>query len=330
MMRMIKKNLRKIMMAAAILAAALAFALFYSYAFQDANAKSYSLIYIPKVQDEDNDFWSTLIEGAQMAAEEYNATLEILAPDSETDYEQQRQYLEEAIAKKPDAILISPSSYTENIETMEKVKEAGIRLVFVDSVVSEDIQDLTVATDNVNMGEQLGEYACQFLDENSQIAIVAHVEGSSTALEREEGIRTGLGEYESQIVETVFSGSEYSVAYEQTCALIEKYPDLTMIIGTNEYSAVGAARAIRDLGLQDQIIFVGIDSSLEMIQLMEEGIFRGFIIQKSFNMGYLGVEKTIELLNGSLKEGTNLDSGSKLITREELYTEENQKLLFPF
>lgn len=318
------------MIAAAVLAAVLSFALLYSYAFQDTNIKSYSLIFIPKVWDEDNDFWSTLIEGANMAAEEYNATLEILAPDSETDYEQQRQYLEEAIAKKPDAVLISPSSYTENIETLEKVKEAGIRLVFIDSVVSEEVQELTVATDNVNMGEQLGEYACQFLDENSQIAIVAHVEGSSTALEREEGIRTGLGEYESQIVETVFSGSEYSVAYQQTCELIEKYPDLTMIISTNEYSAVGAARAIRDLGLQDQIIFVGIDSSLEMIQLMEEGIFQGFIIQKSFNMGYLGVEKTIELLNGGLKEGTNLDSGSKLITREELYTEENQKLLFPF
>ncbi|MCD8011830.1 MAG: substrate-binding domain-containing protein [Lachnospiraceae bacterium] len=329
-MRMIKKNLRTIVMAAAILAVILIVAMFYSYAFGDADEKSYYLIYIPKVWDEDNDFWSALIEGAQMAAEEYHATLEILAPDSETDYDQQRQYIEEAIAKKPDAILVSPSSYTENIETLKKVKENGIRLVFIDSVVSEEIQDLTVATDNVNMGEQLGEYVCQFLDENSQIAIVAHVEGSSTAIEREEGIRTGLGAYESRIVETVFSGSEYSVAYEQTCALIEKYPDLTMIIGTNEYSAVGAARAIRDLGLQDQITFVGIDSSLEMIQLMEEGIFRGFIIQKSFNMGYLGVETTIGLLNGSVKEGTNLDSGSKLITREELYTEENQKLLFPF
>ncbi|MCD7746657.1 MAG: substrate-binding domain-containing protein [Lachnospiraceae bacterium] len=330
-MRMrIKKNLRTIMMAAAAVAAVLIVALYYSYAFGGADEKSYYLIYIPKVLDEDNDFWSTLLEGAQMAAEEHHATLEILAPDSETDYEQQRQYIEEAIAKKPDAILVSPSSYTENIETLEKVKENGIRLVFIDSVVSEEVQDLTVATDNVNMGEQLGAYVCQFLDENSQIAIVAHVEGSSTAIEREEGIRAGLGEYESRIVETVFSGSEYSVAYEQTCALIEKYPDLTRIIGTNEYSAVGAARAIRDLGLQDQITFVGIDSSLEMIQLMEEGIFQGFIIQKSFNMGYLGVENTIALLNGSVKEGTNLDSGSKLITREELYTEENQKLLFPF
>ncbi|MCD7817482.1 MAG: substrate-binding domain-containing protein, partial [Lachnospiraceae bacterium] len=205
-----------------------------------------------------------------------------------------------------------------------------IRLVFIDSVVSEEIQDLTVATDNVSMGEQLGEYAQQFLNENSQIAIVAHVEGSSTATEREEGIRTGLGDYEDQIVETVFCGSEYNVAYEQTCELLEKYPDLTMLIGTNEYAAVGAARAVRDYGLQDQITFLGVDSSLEMIQLMEEGIFQGFTFQKSFNMGYLGVEKTIELLNGTIKEGTYLDSGSKLITREDLYTEENQKLLFPF
>ena len=62
-----------------------------------------------------------------------------------------------------------------------------------------------------------------------------------------------------------------------------------MIVGLNEYSAVGAARAVLELGLSDQIYMAGIDSSLEQIQLLEAGVYEALAIQKPFNMGYLGV-----------------------------------------
>lgn len=67
--------------------------------------KSYSLIYIPKVVDGTNDFWTSLILGTEMAAKEYRADIEIMAPEDENDVEGQNRLLEEAIEKKPDAIL---------------------------------------------------------------------------------------------------------------------------------------------------------------------------------------------------------------------------------
>ena len=102
-----------------------------------------------------------------------------------------------------------------------------------------------------------------------------------------------------------------------------------MLAGLNEYSAVGAARAVRDLGLSDTIRMIGFDSSQEEVQLREAGVFDAIVIQKPFNMGYLGVERTVEILHGEL-EPTIVDSGSKLITKDNMYVEENQKLLFPF
>ena len=39
-----------------------------------------SLVYIPKVVDKTNDFWKALILGTRMAAQEYNAAIEIKAP----------------------------------------------------------------------------------------------------------------------------------------------------------------------------------------------------------------------------------------------------------
>ncbi|MCD7820206.1 MAG: substrate-binding domain-containing protein, partial [Lachnospiraceae bacterium] len=140
-----KKKKKTILFGIVLTAVVLSGILLYFFNPWDKNRTEYFLVYIPKVRDDENDFWSTLLDGAEMAAEEYGVTLEILAPDSESDYEQQNQYIEEAIAMDPDAILITPSSLTENTETLKKVKEHGIRLVFWDAVVWEEILVGTVA-----------------------------------------------------------------------------------------------------------------------------------------------------------------------------------------
>ena len=198
----------------------------------------------------------------------------------------------------------------------------------VDSEIDEDIADTVITTDNVKLGEVEGDYMRQYATEESQIAIIGHVEGSSTAIEREEGVRKGLGEYEDRIVDVVFCDSDYDKAYLLMLELMEKYPDIDLVAGLNEYSAVGAARAIKEKGRQD-IRVVGIDSSLEEIQFLEEGIFEIIVIQNPFKMGYLGVEAAASLLNGE-KVVKHIDSGCELISNDSVYTEENQKLLFPF
>lgn len=291
--------------------------------------QKYKMIFIPKSKDEDNDFWTSLMAGAQMGAEEYGIEFQIIAGKSEEDIEGQNQIIKWAMKQKPDALLVSPCSYTESTDMLKEVKKAGIKLVLIDSIVDEDIADLVIATDNVAAGKKLGEYTATKLSQHAKVAIVGHVKGASTAIDREAGIRSGLGDKVSCIQEVVFCGSQFGKAYQLSVELLEKYPDLDMIIGLNEYSAVGAARAMRDLKLKGKVDVVGFDSSIEEIQLMEAGIIQGVIIQKPFNMGYLGIEQTYKMLN-YIKVKKELDSGYKLINMDNLYTEENQKLLFPF
>lgn len=288
-----------------------------------------SLIYIPKVVDGTNDFWTSLILGTQMAAKEYKAEIEILAPEEENDVERQNRILAEAVEKQPDAILISPSSFTESNELLQKAKNQGIKVTFIDSYTQENIQDITVATDNVEAGKQLGEFAASMLEPDDQIAVVAHVKGVSTAVEREQGFRDGLGKMADNIVDVVYCDSSYEKSFALTTELMEKYPDLKMVAGMNEYSSVGAARAVKAAGSEDRIKVVGVDSSQEAVQLMEHGVFRGIVVQKAFKMGYLGVEETVRLLRGQSYE-TNIDSGCQLVTPENMYSGEIEKLLFPF
>jgi len=287
------------------------------------------MVYIPKIIDPNNEFWTALIAGARMAAQEHNIELTVVAPDREDDYERQNELILQAINQNPDVILISPSHYTKTLEAVKEVRKKGIKIVFIDSEVEEPLWDSIVATDNFIAGTKMGNVAKLYIDNDTQIAVVGHVKTSSTAIERIRGLEYSLGNKKTQIVETVFCDSTFERAYALTVGLVEKYPDLDMIIGTNEYSAVGAADAIKDMGLSGKIKMVGFDNSIEEVQLLEEGVFVGIVVQKPFNMGYLGVEQAYKIIQGDDYK-FQLDSGSELITKENMYTEENQKLLFPF
>ena len=287
----------------------------------------YEIVLSQKALD-DTDFWTSVYQGGEMAAQEYNAVLTAVGPEREQDVESQNQMILDAVARKPDAIVLAPCSSDETLPYARQIEEAGITLVLLDSTMEEETGKAVVATDNYELGYKMGSYMKQFVEEDTVIGIVGHVQGSSTATGREKGFRAGLGGSGDQVAEIVFCDSDTERAYELTCGLLEKYPDMNMIVGLNEYSAVGAARAVKEQGLSDSIRMAGIDSSVEQIQLLEEGVYEALAIQKPFNMGYLGVETAVKLLEGEQVE-TYINSGSELVTKENMYTEENQKLLFP-
>lgn len=317
------------MIVLAVFAGAVALILGLSFWNVRSERRTWSLVYIPKTLDGTNDFWTSLIAGVKMAGKEYSASVEIMGPDREQDVERQNELLAQAIEMDPDALMISPSSFTESEELLKEARSRGIPVVYIDSYTKDELQDLTVATDNLEAGRKLGQYASGLLDAGSKIAVVCHVKGVSTALEREQGFREGLGEKAKNIVEVVYCDSMYEKSYRLTNELLEKYPDLELIAGLNEYSSVGAARAIRDAGLEGRVKVVGIDSSLEAVELMEQGVFQCLVLQKAFKMGYLGVKETVKMLRGETVE-KNIDSGSELVTPENMYISENEKLLFPF
>ncbi len=287
------------------------------------------IVLIPKGMDDANAFWSDVIEGAEMAALEKNVELTILAPSSETEIEMQNRMIEEAIEMRPDAIVLAPGDYTRTLPYAKKVEEVGIKLVVLDSVMEEEVGCCLVATDNLKAGYQMGAYMKPFLKEDSVIGIIGHVKGVSTAVEREKGIRDALGEFESRISDIRFCDSNYDKAYAQTREMLAENPDMNVIFGLNEYSAAGAARAVRDMGLGGEVDMVGFDSSLEEIQFLESGVFDAIVVQRPLNMGYLGVSMAYQAAR-SQEVPKVVESGSVLITKETIYTEENQKLLFPF
>lgn len=289
----------------------------------------FSIIFIPKVIEPNNDFWNLIIEGANEAGEDYQVKLEVMAPNEEGDYNKQKAFIIKAIMKKPDAIILAAEDYEKNAVEAQQIKDSGIKLIIMDSGIKGNIEDIMITTNNFEAGIKMGYRIKKLLAQGGQVAIMSHSKGTLTATERESGIRTVLNDMEEQIVESYDCGSDTNIAYENTVHVVNNYEDIRVIAALNQYTAIGAARAIKDLNLSDKIKVVGFDNSKEQVKYLEEGIFDSLVIQNPFYMGYISVEKAFKLLHGESIEG-HVNTGSTVITKENMYSGMNQKLLFPF
>ena len=54
------------------------------------------------------------------------------------------------------------------------------------------------------------------------------------------------------------------------------------------------------------------------------------IVQNPYAMGYLGVETAANLINGQTGGPSVIDTATTIVTRENMYERESQKILFSF
>lgn len=277
------------------------------------------------------EFWSVLRDGIQEAAQEFQANVRVLGPDAETNVQDQIAMLEEEIAREPHAIVLAATDAVRLVPTVQKIKQAGIPVIFVDSGIADSsLQSSLIATDNISAGKEAGQALLRQIDGSGEVAIINYVEGAASLIDREQGALLAL-QVDRRItyLGTFYSDGKEDKAYNTTTRLLKANPRLKGIIGMNEPTSVGAGRAIRDMGLTGQVKLIGFDSSVNEVKLLLDGSMQGTIIQRPFNMGYLSIKTALQAIEDN-DVPESIDTGSVLITKENMYQEENQKLLFPF
>ncbi len=277
----------------------------------------------------DNDFWQIVMAGAEIAAKELNVELEIHGPMFEINIEEQIDIIEEIIKTKPYAIILAACDVDALVPVAEKIVEQKIILVTVDSGINSSVSASFIATDNFKGGEILGAEMEELLSPGDSVAIISHVQGTLTAIERERGVRSIIEKNgKLDIVGTYFCDNLEEKAYNITMDVINSNMEIKGIIALNAISTVGTAQAIDVLDLKDEIFLVGFDNSFEELQFLEQGVIKTLIVQKPFNMGYISVKTVVDILNGK-SVISRIDTGLVLINLLNINSPENQKLIFP-
>lgn len=280
----------------------------------------------------ETEFWLSVFAGAEAAATEYNLKLTITGPETEEDYEAQNQMVADAVAEGAQAIVFSAIDYENNAAAIDDAAKKGAKIVAIDSSVDSQAVSTYIGTDNYAAGQMAAQAALDRLVGTLRIGIVNYDVNSANGQERERGARdlfssTGRAE----IVGAINTLAEAGHAREDTLQLLTDHPEINVLLAFNEPTSVGAAQAVEELGLSEDVFLVGFDSNVATVEDIQTGAVDALIVQNPYAMGYLGVESAYKLLSGqSGNMAQVVDTSTQIVDRDNLFSMDSQKALFAF
>lgn len=259
-----------------------------------------------------HQFWQAVKQGAEEKADELGYQMTFEGPAAETEVDAQLQMFQAAIDRKPGAIGFAALDPKACIPLMDQAKEAGIPIVEFDAGCDSDVPVNISKTDSIAAGAIAADHMAELIGGSGKIAIVAHSQVNSTAVERRDGFINQMKEKypEVEIVGTQYGDGDHLKSSDIAKSMIAAHPDLKGMYGTNEGSAIGIVNAVGELNLEPgKLTIVGFDSGKAQIDAIKDGTMAGAITQDPIGIGRATVESAVKAIEGEEVEKV-IDTGS--------------------
>jgi ribose transport system substrate-binding protein len=246
-------------------------------------------------------FWVDAFRGMQDAAE-YLGVEVVYTGTPEYDITAEARVLEETIGLQPDGIVVTVIEAEALRPTIDSAIAAGIPLVTFDSDSPLSNRYAFLGTGNYDAGVVAARYVGSQV--SSGKAAVVTVPTQNNLAQRTAGfIDTLAAEYPN-----IVSGDTYIVDNQNTseqaasglAALLQAEPDINAVFSSNAQAAIGAAQAIREAGLLEQITHIGFDFDEGTLDLIDNGQLGATLAQGTWQMGFWGLLFAYMVRNGNI------------------------------
>lgn len=237
----------------------------------------------------DNDFSTAIIRGLKDTFEKMG--IEVVAvTDAQFKPEKQISDIEIIMAKKPDIIVSLPVDPVATAPAFKKAAEAGIKLIFMDSMPEElefgkDYVSV-VTSDNYGNGIFAAEIMGKELKGKGNIGVIFHNVDFFVNNQRVEAFETTIKEKYPNIKIVVRTGiTTPNDAEKAVSGMLAKNPDLDGIFAIWDEPAEGALAAARKAGKTDIVITTVDLGSNAAYQIASGGNIKGLGAQLPYENG---------------------------------------------
>ena len=271
----------------------------------------FAMLAIPAVADDftivvnlktlSSEYWQTVKNGIDKAAEELNMTIDVQGPPAESDIAGQVNQIETQLGGQPDAIIIAPDDNDAVVGVLEGYE--GI-VVFCDTVNTYENQTSFVGTSNEEAAYSGGVYGIAINGQETKALIIYGQEGDNTSNLRKAGSERALAEAGLEPVEELSGNNTTDGATKVMENQLIAHPEINLVLCHNDDTAIGALNAIQtnpDIDAS-KIAIIGFDGNQSAKELIASGDLTATIAQQPTEMGYLSVMTTIAALKGETVE----------------------------
>ena len=275
-------------------------------------------------------FWVSVQAGAMTAGRDLGVEVVWNGPTTETDYSRQIEIVDSMIARRVDGLAIAAQDRTALDTSLDRAAKAGIPVTIFDSGVDSTNYMTFVATNNYEAGQMAARKLAELLGGKGSIAMVLHVPGSFSTMERERGFDETMAKEFPGIhtLQKQYGMSDRSKARAAAENILTAHPDLDGIFASTEPSSVGTALALKSRGLAGKIKFVAFDAAEGMVEDLRGGTIDALVAQDPFRIGYEAVRTLVDKLHGKTPP-KRIDLSAHVITKADLDKPEIKALLNP-
>jgi len=274
-------------------------------------------------------YWKDAYRGMQDAAE-YLGVQSVYQGADQYDLTQETSVLQQVLGTEPDGVVLTVINADGLKPTIDEAIDNGTALVTFDADSPLSKRYSFLGTGNYYAGVVAARYIGSLV--SSGKAAVITVPSQNNLAQRTQGFQDTL----AAEFPNIESGPEYIVDNQNTseqaasglAALLQADPDIKAVFSSNAQAAIGAAQALREAGMTDQVAHIGFDFDAGTLDLIDNGQLGATLAQGTWQMGFWGTLFVYMVRNGMIKSVSdwqaagisplppNVDTGVTVINKD--------------
>lgn len=248
-------------------------------------------------------------EGADEAHKELDNKGKLLfqGPTPENSVAGQIEMVTTAGTQGEGAVMLSNNAGDQIVPAAKAAQAKGTKIVTWDSPIpSGEGEDVSVAqVDFGSIGGVLADMAHSILGGKGEMAVLSASPDAANQNAWIASMKETLAKdpkyADIKLVDVVYGDDQSEVSYNRALALVDKHPDLKLIMSPTTVGIQAAAKAMQDEGLCDKIKVSGLGLPSEMVSYTKNGCAPEFALWDFRDLGYLTYYTAYGLATGQLK-----------------------------
>jgi ribose transport system substrate-binding protein len=229
--------------------------------------------------------------GSIAAAKKYNVKFSFTGIAG-TSYQDELTAFDAVVQKHPDAIVVAPFSTTAFSAPIEAAAKAGIKIIISDTEYSQPGAIQAIGTNQVNNGTLAADGLAQAIGGKGDVASVSFDSTNPVPAGIVKGFHDELAAKwpNIHVVATEYSGADAAKAASITEGLLQRYPNLAGIYGTDTTDATGVISGVKAAGDIGKVKVIAQDAGPLQMSQLDSGELAGITAQAPYQIHYLSIE----------------------------------------
>lgn len=257
--------------------------------------------------------------------------------DGQEDISKQVAAIEDLLSKGIDVLILNPLDPKAVVPVVNRANAQGVKVFIVDSMIDPEANYISsIVANNTMNGELLGLWLADQKIKDLKIAIISGNQGNPVGREKRLGFIRGLvdGQLHNN-AKTNFTIAAHgwgkwnnNGGVKAMEDILVAHPYINVLFAENDAMALGAIKAIREMGKLNDITVIGVDGQKEAYEMMMEGNFAATAENSPKKLGELVVQTMVRYFNEEKGIDKTIFTPSLLISENNVKDFYDPKALF--